>query len=211
MPAVLPGRSPGLEHPAVIDELLQERDRPRRCRHHHLRQITKSEPELQHVPGGLGISPFGDLVAPGGIELGAAQLVGLFRREDLGNRPVGPCQAALRGRKGGPPVLVMNGKQARDALDHHPACIIECGGDQRHVPGRLAGPLLAFDLGLHPFSSRPRLSGAPPTDDEPAMPGVPCRLGHLIIARPGRPGCVEVGTLIAAEALENVAPVRSGG
>jgi hypothetical protein len=124
MAAIIKGRGLGLEHPRIADQLLQERDRPRRGRHHDLRIIAQSQSELQHVPGGFGIAPFRQLVAPGGVELRPAKLVGLLGRKDLRHGTIGPGEEPLRRRESGAPLILMDGEQPRQAFDHHLAGII---------------------------------------------------------------------------------------
>ena len=55
-------------------------------------RAPEPQPELQHVEGRVGISPLGELVAPGGVELRPAQALGVLRRESVGHRAVRPLQ-----------------------------------------------------------------------------------------------------------------------
>jgi hypothetical protein len=51
---------------------------------------AEAKRELQHVPGVLGAAPLRKLVAPGGIELRSAQIVGIVGGVHLSDGSVRP-------------------------------------------------------------------------------------------------------------------------
>jgi hypothetical protein len=60
------------------------------------RQVFRlAKAKLQLVPGFLRVSPFSEFIAPGGVVLRPAQLVGLGAVIDRRHRAVRPSQAAL--------------------------------------------------------------------------------------------------------------------
>ena len=64
------------------------------------------------------IPHFIDDIAPGVAELRSAKALGVFSRENLRNRPIGPGDLLLRRLKYGSLMTEMHAHQARDALDH---------------------------------------------------------------------------------------------
>ena len=86
------GRARIGEHP------LDQRDRPRRGGDELPRPDAKTQPELQHVEGRIDMTPLGKLIAPRGIELRPAQLLGIFRRKRESDGAVRPFQPAARWR-----------------------------------------------------------------------------------------------------------------
>ncbi len=78
----------------VGDQPLDQRDRPRRGGDELARARAQPQAELQHVEGRVGVAPLGELVAPGGVELRPAQLLGVLGRERVGHRAVRAIRAA---------------------------------------------------------------------------------------------------------------------
>ena len=76
----------------VGQDVFQERNGTRRGGDDALRQRAQPQRELQVVPGPLGSAPLAQLVAPGGVELGPAQAVGIVGGEDLRDCAAGPDQ-----------------------------------------------------------------------------------------------------------------------
>jgi hypothetical protein len=51
---------------------------------------TEAERELQHIPGVLRAPPFGEFIAPRGVELGPTQIIGIVGSVHLGDGSIGP-------------------------------------------------------------------------------------------------------------------------
>ena len=94
------GDRAGARHRAarIGDQPLQQRDRPRRGGDQLTRMRPEPQAELQHVEGGLRLPPFGQLVAPGGVELRPAQAFRVLGREGFRHRAVRPFQPAAATR-----------------------------------------------------------------------------------------------------------------
>ena len=82
----------------IGEQSLDQRDWPRRGGDELPRPQTEAQPELQHVERRIDMAPLGKLVAPRGIELRAAQLLGIFRRKRQPDRAIRPFQPAARRR-----------------------------------------------------------------------------------------------------------------
>ena len=75
---------------------LDKRDRARRGGDKLPWPPAETQPELQHVECRIDVTPFRQLVAPRGIELRPAQLLGVFRRKRQPDRAVRPFEPAAR-------------------------------------------------------------------------------------------------------------------
>ena len=146
---------------------------------------AQAQAELQHVEGRVGVAPFGQLVAPGGVELRAPELLGILRREGVGDRAVLPFQPPARrgplralGARG-------DGEQAARPLDHHLAHVVLGLAHQRDVHVPLRGVRrVSGDLRAHPFGAQPRLAGAAPAQHQPGGPGAAvARMGARDLVR----------------------------
>ncbi len=117
----------------VGGEPLDQRDRPRRGGDELARARPQPQAELQHVEGGVRVRPLGELVAPGGVELRPAQLLGVFRREGERHRAVRPFEALPRRRPLRP--LAARPRRSRPGrpLDHHLAHVAPGLADQREI------------------------------------------------------------------------------
>src|SRR5665213_1744884 len=82
------GRRPRQLRFRIVDQPLDERDRPRRGRDDLPQPLAKAQPELQHIERGFGVAPLGKLIAPGGRELRPPQTLRILRREHLRHRAV---------------------------------------------------------------------------------------------------------------------------
>ena len=91
---------------------------------------AEPQPELQHVEGRVGPAPLGELVAPGGVELRAAQLLRVLRREGLRHRAVAPDEPAPRRIHRGR-ARPRARQEAGRPLDHHLAHVELGLADQR--------------------------------------------------------------------------------
>jgi hypothetical protein len=78
----------------VREQPFDQRDRPRRGRDELARALPQPQAELQHVEGRIDVTPFGEFIAPGSVELRATQLLGIFRGKRVANGAVRPFQAA---------------------------------------------------------------------------------------------------------------------
>ena len=121
------------------------------------RAVAEAQRELQHVPGVLRVPPFGELVAPGGVELRAAQAVGILGREHLRDGAVRPNRLHLPRRLELRPLArrvdreqpetpsIMTLRTSRDGLadERDPAAVGEGSG-------------------THPFGAGARLARAAP-------------------------------------------------
>ena len=126
--------------------------------------MAHAEAELEHVPG-FGVAPGGQLVAPGRMELGPAQAVGLVGGEGGGDDAVGPGEAALGRLIGGALVGVAHGEDAAVALDHDVAGVGGGRGDEGNAAG-----VVGFGLGADPFGAGAGLAPASAGEDEPDEP-----------------------------------------
>ncbi len=61
-----------------------------------LRLGAETERELEIVPGGLRAAPFAEFVAPGGVELGTAQAVGIVGGKELCDGAIAPFELVSR-------------------------------------------------------------------------------------------------------------------
>jgi hypothetical protein len=124
------GRGAGVHRARLGDQVAQGADRPGRGGDHQARINPQAQAEAQHGQGLGGLGPGAELVGPGGVELRPAQAVGILGREGLGDGAVVEFQAPaagvpLRAFAGGIEAL-----DARRALDHHLAHVVEGGADQ---------------------------------------------------------------------------------
>jgi hypothetical protein len=90
------GADPRHPRGRILHQRQHQGRRPRRRRHQLPRAMPEPQAELQHVPGLAAMPPLAELVAPGEIELRAAQAFGIFRRKHLRHRARGPDQPAPR-------------------------------------------------------------------------------------------------------------------
>jgi hypothetical protein len=156
----------------VLHDALEQRDRPRRGGDDDLRQRAQAQGELQRVPGGVGPAPLAQLVAPGGVELGPAQAVGIIGGKHLGDAAVGPDQLVARGFQRRALRVGMDGKQAGEAFDHHAAHLSDGVADQRDAMRAPVREVIEMErLSAHPFSAGARLAGAASAEHEPGVPG----------------------------------------
>ena len=82
----------------IGEQPLDQRDRPRRGGNKLPWPHAKTQPELQHVERRIDMTPLGKLVAPRGIELRPAQLLGVFRRKCEPDGTIWPFEPAARRR-----------------------------------------------------------------------------------------------------------------
>ena len=120
-----------------------------------------------------GYAPLGELVAPGGVELRPAQLLGIFRRE----REAPPRRSAIPAAGA---TAVHCGRSARGdersrpdgPLDHHLAHVALGLAHQRDMAAqRCAGVRRQAERQrAHPFGAQPGLAGAAPAQHQPGGP-----------------------------------------
>ena len=149
------------------NERAHEPHRLGRRRDDDARIAAQAQTQHQHVPG-LGIAPRGQLVAPGGIVLRAAQAFGLVGREAGGDGAVGPSEAALRGLVERPEIGRRDGEEPALALDHD---IARIGGGGRDQGDAARAPLLHQHP--HPFGAAARLAEAAAGEQQPDAPVCP--------------------------------------
>lgn len=82
----------------IGEQPLDQRDRPRRGCDELPRSQTEPQAELQRVERRIDVAPLGKLVAPRGIELRPAQLLGVFRRKCEPDGTIWPFEPAARRR-----------------------------------------------------------------------------------------------------------------
>ena len=99
---------------------------------------AEPQAELQHVPGLPGVLPLGEFVAPGEVELRAAQAFRVLRGEDVGDRAVRPDEPAARDLEGRT-AAAGDPADAGGAVDHDLAGVSQRLRDQRDAQRR-AGP-----------------------------------------------------------------------
>ena len=145
-----------------FDEL---RHRTRRCGDNELRRFARLrfEPQRQTQvrQSFLRMIPGTKLIRPRRVKLRAAQAVWRFGREDLGDGPIRPFEAASGGNIFRPLRRMADIEQARLPLQHHRAGLCEIRRDERDMAR--AG----FDLLSDPLSPRPRLSRSAPAEEQP--------------------------------------------
>ena len=90
------GRGARHRRARIGDEALDQRDRLRRRGDKLARSRAEAQTELQVVEGLVGPAPLRQLVAPGGVELRPAQLLGIVGGERGGHRAVRPFQPPPR-------------------------------------------------------------------------------------------------------------------
>jgi hypothetical protein len=127
--------------------------------------VAKPQAELQHVPGLAGVAPFRELVAPGAIELRAAQLVRFGRVVAEGDRAGVELEPdrLLRHLR-----LLMRREHRQDPAlaEHHDLFeVLLRLRDQRNAPGALGVNLLA-----HPFGAAAGLAEAAAGQHQPCQP-----------------------------------------
>ena len=155
----------------VGDQPLDQRDRLWRRGDQLARPGPKPQTELQIVEGLVGRAPIRQFVAPGGVELRPAQLLGIVGRERGRHRAVrpfqppprrGPCRAFAARRMA---------QNAGRAFDHHLAGVMRGLADQRDVERALLGiGLRTKGLRAHPFGPCPCLAGAAAPEHQPCRP-----------------------------------------
>jgi hypothetical protein len=150
---ILPRRCARDRHVVAHQQLFQHRARSRRRRQHQQRALAKSQRKRQRLQHHLGLCPIGHLVAPGRIELRAAQALGIFRREAISFRAVGPDQPSPRRLVARPHGAAR--AHARRPVDQHLAHVMQCRRNQREAPE--PSRARAF---VHPFRARARLARA---------------------------------------------------
>ena len=181
-----------LHHVAHRHDPLQQRDRPRRRRHHRARRIADAQAEHQIVPRRIAIAPFRQLVAPRRAMFRPAQLLRCRRREDRRPRATGEDQfartAAIVHRLVHPRHL----QQPRLALDHHAPHVLHGRPDQSDPRiGRRAGD---FADPLRPGAGLAKATARP---DQPHAPVA--RRRHLPAVRPDRPAIFIIALLPAGQ------------
>ena len=176
---------------SIGEEPAQERDRPRRRGDDLARTRPEPQAELQHVPGLLGMAPFGELVAPGGLELRPAQRIRILGREHMrdgavcairacaasATRPGARRGAWIASRPDGPSTIT-----SRAAAKVSPTSAMRAHRLWRQ-------PAEAGGEARHPFGAGARLAGAAPAEDEPGRPVVARALGRqlMIVQRTDAP------------------------
>ena len=168
----------------IGDQPLDEWDRPRRRGDELARPAADPQAELQHVERRFRMAPFGEFVAPRGIELRAAQRFRILGREGLCHRAVRPFQPAPRRNPGGPLRARRNLQDSGDAFDHHLADIVLALADQRDMAVAALGiGRRAMRRGVDPLGAEPCLAGAAPAQHQPGGPrlaiGSPAVVGGL--------------------------------
>jgi hypothetical protein len=109
----------------------------------------------------VGIAPLGQFIAPRGVELRAAQTVGILGGKSFRHRAVRPFEAAAR-RDPDRTLAARRGEQQPGrSLDHHLAHVVLAFADQRDVAEALRRiRRVAMHQRAHPFGAEPRLAGA---------------------------------------------------
>ncbi len=153
-------------------EPLDQRDRPRRGGDERARALAQPQPELQHVEGRFGISPLGELVAPGGVELRPAQLLGVLRRKRVSHGAIRPLQPLAHPGPHRPLAARRVAQNAGRPFDHHLAHVVLGLADERDGAVRRVGiRLMPMRQRAHEFSAAARLAGAAPAQQQPGAPG----------------------------------------
>ena len=155
----------------VGDQPPDQRGRPRRRGDELARARAQPQAELQHVERVLRIAPFGELVAPGGIELRPAQALRVLGGKRLRDRAILPFEPPPRGRPHRPLPPRAEPHQAGLALDHHLAHVMLALADQRDAPMRRIGVRRDPQRQrAHKLGAEPRLAGAAPAERKPCGP-----------------------------------------
>ena len=128
------------------------------------RIVAEAQAQLEHVPGILGLFPFGELVAPGDVVLRAAKQLGPVAGEELGHGAAPEAEEAVA-RTPFADAVAGDLEEAAGALDHHPAGLGQSGGDERDVD-----PAAGLDLGLDPFGAGEGLAEASAAHDDAGGP-----------------------------------------
>ena len=168
----------------VGEQPLDQRNRPRRGGDELARPAADPQAELQHVERRLRMAPFGEFVAPRGIELRAAQRFRILGRERLRHRAVRPFEAPARRDPVGPLRARGNPQDSGDAFDHHLAGVVLALADQRDMAVAALGiGRSAVGCGAHPLGAEPCFAGAAPAQHQPGGPrlaiGSPAVVGGL--------------------------------
>ncbi|MNL03261.1 hypothetical protein D3C87_1237920 [compost metagenome] len=155
-------------HPArsVGEKRLQEGNGPWRRRHQLPWGLTKTQAELQHVPGFLRIFPFSKFIGPSHVKLRAAQAFWVFRGKHLRHGPVWPNEPAARYLEGGA-ATAGDTADAGNAVDHHLTGIPQGFRNKRDAQIRL---LAGGRNPVHPFGPGAGLAGSAPADQKPRPP-----------------------------------------
>ena len=156
----------------VVDQLLQQRVRPRRGGDQLPRLGAEPQAELQHVERVLRIAPFRHLVRPRAAELRPAQAFRIVGGKCLRDLAVAPFQPFSRRLPHRPLVPAMHRQQSGDALDHHLAHVVLGLADQRDMRGFFGGERRQPQrLRANPFGAGAGLAGAAAADHQPGVPG----------------------------------------
>ena len=184
---------------------------------HALRPAPESQRELQVVPGEIRAAPLGELVAPGGVELGASEAVGVVGAEQLGHGAVVPDELVLGDLQLGALVGRIDRHQAGDALDHDGAHLGDGVADEGDAARAAVGQRrLADHLGAHPFGAGPRLARAASAEQQPRVPAAsPFRQdgGELVVAGGDGPLVVDDAAELLRREMggEEVEALRASG
>ena len=117
------------------------------------------------------MAPFGEFVAPRGIELRAAQRFRILGRERLRHRAVRPFEAPARRDPRRSLGARRNPQDSGDAFDHHLAGIVLALADQCDMAvAALRIGRRAVRCGAHPLGAEPCLAGAAPAQHQPGGP-----------------------------------------
>ena len=155
----------------IGEQPFDQRDRPRRRGDELARTLPQPQAELQHVEGRIDVTPFCELVAPGGVELRAAQLLGVFRGKRVADGAVRPFQAPARRRPQRTLVARRHAQEPGRTVYHHLAHVVLGLANQRNVHRALVGIRRgAIGLRAHPLGAEPGLAGPTPAQHEPGRP-----------------------------------------
>ena len=186
----------------VGDQFLEKRQRTRCRGDDRARMAAETECELEHVPRILGASPFGELIAPGGVELRPAQVVGIVGGEHLGDGSVRPLDLVARDVVVRTLARGVDREQAGNALDHDAADLCDGEADEGDAAGGfVAIGIVAEGASADPFSTGAGLARATSAENEPSLPGL-ATVGEvrneLIVAGPERPVVGDANDLVGA-------------
>ena len=153
------------DHPGLGEQRLQPRPRQRRRRQQQPRLHPQPRRQPQIGQRVFGSRPMREFIAPGKIELAAAQAVGLAPRKQPRLRSVRPIQLPQARNKGDVPPRRHPRQQSGFALDHHRPRRIEAGRHQGNAPPRYGAGQF-----MHPFRPGARLAEAASCQDRPDRP-----------------------------------------
>lgn len=151
----------------IGQQAFHEPRRSRRRRQQLERTLAEPQAELQHVEAFLGMTPLGHLVAPGGLELMAAQAFWVLGRKYHRHLPVLPHQPAPAGFEART-VAARDRGDARDTLDHHVAHVGQRLTDQGKAEVLAAGKgWQGMHQPVDPLGAGARLAGTASTQQKP--------------------------------------------